>query len=77
VRQFAAQPRPLPYRIIVSSVAASAAEELHSLPLWKAHVLTGDRKGQWSLSVTANLRLTFRVQAKPPVLFDLNLEDYH
>jgi proteic killer suppression protein len=28
-------------------------EELRSLPMWKAHVLTGDRKGTWGLSVTA------------------------
>src|SRR5436853_113737 len=35
-------------------------EELSLLPSWKAHVLTGDRKGTWSLSVTRNHRLTFR-----------------
>ena len=23
-------------------------EELRALPIWKAHVLTGDRKGTWS-----------------------------
>jgi toxin HigB-1 len=27
-------------------------EELRSLSAWKAHTLTGDRKGTWSLSVT-------------------------
>ena len=27
------------------------SEELRSLPIWKAHILTGDRKGTWSLSV--------------------------
>jgi proteic killer suppression protein len=27
-------------------------EELRSLPAWKAHTLTADRKGTWSLSVT-------------------------
>ena len=35
--------------------------ELNSLPSWKAHMLTGDRKGTWSLSVTRNRRLTFCV----------------
>lgn len=25
------------------------ADELRSLPHWRAHVLTGDRKGTWSL----------------------------
>jgi toxin HigB-1 len=39
-------------------------EELRALPSWKAHALTGDRKGTWSLSVTAKI-------------YDVNLEDYH
>jgi proteic killer suppression protein len=52
-------------------------EELHSLPLWKAHTLAGDRKGAWSLSVTRNRRLTFRVDAAGREICDLDLEDYH
>jgi proteic killer suppression protein len=51
------------------------AEELKTLPLWKAHVLTGNRKGTWSLHVTRNWRLTFRIEADE--IHDLNLEDYH
>lgn len=50
-------------------------EELRALPLWKAHVLTGDRKGTWSLHVTRNRRLTFRIE--DDAIIDLNLEDYH
>jgi proteic killer suppression protein len=50
-------------------------EELRSLPLWKAHVLTGDRKGAWSLHVTRNQRLTFRIEDDE--IIDLDLEDYH
>jgi proteic killer suppression protein len=53
------------------------AEELHSLPAWKAHTLTGDRKGIWSLSVTRNRRMTFRVDSVESEICDLNLEDYH
>jgi proteic killer suppression protein len=53
------------------------ADELRSLPSWKAHVLTGDRKGTWSLSVTANRRLTFRIDKVEREICDLNLEDYH
>ena len=52
-------------------------EELRALPSWKAHILTGDRKGTWSLSVTANRRLTFRIDAIKRELYDVNLEDYH
>jgi proteic killer suppression protein len=53
------------------------AEELLALPAWKAHRLTGDRKGMWSLSVTGNLRLTFRIDAAEREVRDVNLEDYH
>lgn len=51
--------------------------ELDSLPTWKAHGLAGDRKGTWSLHVTRNLRLTFRIDAAEGEIYDLNLEDYH
>lgn len=52
-------------------------EELRMLPSWKAHTLTGDRKGAWSLSVTANRRLTFRIDTAEREICDVNLEDYH
>jgi proteic killer suppression protein len=54
-----------------------APEELHSLPAWRAHTLTGDRKGTWSLSVTRNRRLTFRIDAAAREICDVDLEDYH
>ena len=31
-----------------------APENLRAFPLWKAHQLTGNRKGIWSLHVTRN-----------------------
>jgi proteic killer suppression protein len=52
-------------------------EELRALPAWKVHTLTGDRKGTWSLSVTRNRRLTFRIETADREICDLNLEDYH
>ena len=54
-----------------------SAEELRALTAWKAHILTGDRKGTWSLSITHNRRLTFRIDAAERELCELNLEDYH
>ena len=51
--------------------------ELRALTAWKAHTLTGNRKGTWSLSVTRNRRLTFRIDAAEPEIRDMNLEDYH
>jgi proteic killer suppression protein len=52
-------------------------EELRSLPSWKVHTLTGDRKGTWSLSVTRNRRLTFSIDIGDREIYDVNLEDYH
>ena len=52
-------------------------EELRSLPVWKAHMLTGDRKGTWSSYVTRNRRLTFRIDAAQNEICEVDLEDYH
>lgn len=52
-------------------------EELRSLPSWKVHTLTGDRKGTWSLSVSRNRRLTFRIDTAEREICDVDLEDYH
>jgi proteic killer suppression protein len=54
-----------------------APVELRALPSWKAHTLTGTRKGRRSLIVTANWRLTFRIDVVENEIYDLNLEDYH
>ena len=53
------------------------ARELSDIPSWKAHPLTGDRKGAWSLTVTRNWRITFRIDQGKKELFDLDYEDYH
>jgi proteic killer suppression protein len=50
---------------------------LRALAGWKVHTLTGDRKGTWSLSVTRNRRLTFRIGAAEHGIRDVDLEDYH
>jgi proteic killer suppression protein len=52
-------------------------EELRALTAWKVHMLTANRKGTWSLSVTRNRRLTFRADTAECELYDVNLEDYH
>ncbi len=50
-------------------------ETLRFFPRWRAHQLTGARKGMWSLHVTRNWRLTFRVEGDE--IADVNFEDYH
>jgi toxin HigB-1 len=57
--------------------AMQQAEELRALTVWKVHTLLGDRKGTWSLSVTRNRRLTFRIDAAESEICDVDLEDYH
>jgi proteic killer suppression protein len=52
-------------------------DELYTIPTWKAHRLTGDRRGTWSLFVARNWRLTFRVDRDVIEIIDLDYEDYH
>ena len=52
-------------------------DELRTVPSWKAHQLTGDRKGVWSLFVTKNWRMTFRIDRQEIEIIDLDYEDYH
>jgi toxin HigB-1 len=51
--------------------------ELRTIPSWNAHMLTGNRKGVWSMSVTKNWRLTFRIDKQDIEIIDLDFEDYH
>ena len=46
-----------------------------SLPGWRVHRLSGDRKDTWSISVSGNWRITF-LEAEG-YLDLLDLEDYH
>ena len=39
--------------------------------------LAGDRRGTWSLTVTRNWRLTFRIDRTTNEIVDLDYEDYH
>ena len=52
-------------------------DELRTVQSWKAHMLTGDRKGTWSLFVTKNWRMTFRIDRQEIEIIDLDYEDYH
>ncbi len=52
-------------------------DELRTVPSWKAHLLTGGRKGTWSLFVTKNWRITFRICQDQIEITDLDYEDYH
>ena len=55
----------------------STEAELQSVPTWKAHQLTGDRHGVWSLFVSRNWRITFAIDNDEIQIIDLDFEDYH
>ncbi|HEX9835867.1 MAG TPA: type II toxin-antitoxin system RelE/ParE family toxin [Alphaproteobacteria bacterium] len=54
----------------------AGVDALRSAPSWRVHQLWGHRKGIWSLSVSRNWRLTFRIDEDSEVV-SLDLEDYH
>ena len=65
-------------RTILAFLQAMAAEdELRVLPIWKPHMMTGDRAGTWALHVTGNWRITFKIDHTEIEIIDLNYEDYH
>ena len=61
--------------MLAALVFADSIENLKAMPGWRLHQLTGDRRGQWSLTVTGNWRIVFRIEADE--VADLDFEDYH
>lgn len=62
--------------MLVYLAAIEMVEELSAPPNFGAHKLTRDRDGVWSLTVTKNWRMTFRVN-EAGAIEDIDLEDYH
>ena len=54
---------------------AESLTELETIPGWRLHPLKGDRKGTWSMSLTRNQRLTFKVDGQD--VSEIDFEDYH
>lgn len=63
--------------MVTSLEGMEAISELKDWPAWRAHMLRGDRKGTWSLTVTGNWRLTFIHLPASNEIAGLQLEDYH
>lgn len=63
--------------IIVFLDSMKSEEEMLTLKPWKPHRLSGSRKDTWSLSVSGNWRITFKIDAHANEIYDLNFEDYH
>ena len=54
---------------------ARNVEQVRLFPGWRLHPLKGGRVGEWSIWVTGNYRLTFRVDGED--VRDIDIEDYH
>jgi toxin HigB-1 len=57
--------------------ALNAAKEIKDLrvPAWNLHLLKGDLKGHWALTVNGNWRITFLIEKENVYLVDY--QDYH
>lgn len=65
-------------RLIIAFLQDMESEdELAAVPSWKAHKLTGNRTGTWSLFVSRNWRITFKIEETEIEIIDLDYEDYH
>jgi proteic killer suppression protein len=62
-------------RILGVLDAAASLETIRQLPGLRLHPLKGDMRGQWSVWVNGNWRVTFRFQDEN--CLDLDLVDYH
>ncbi|CBE68738.1 MAG: plasmid maintenance system killer [Candidatus Methylomirabilis oxygeniifera] len=61
--------------ILAALQFADNLSQVQTVPGWKLHPLKAGRKGEYSITVTGNWRVTFMV--KGSVITDLNFEDYH
>ena len=60
---------------ILGIMDGPAPDVMTSLAAYRLHPLHGGRKGQWSVTVTANRRITFRFDGVDA--WDVDLIDYH
>jgi proteic killer suppression protein len=60
-------------QILTALDSAQSVQDM-DLPHFRLHPLTGDRKGQWAVTVRANWRIVFKFEDEP---FDVDFTDYH
>lgn len=61
--------------ILAALEFADNLSQVATMPGWRLHPLRGDRKGEYSITVTGNWRITFGLHGNE--VTDLNFEDYH
>jgi proteic killer suppression protein len=62
-------------RILAALEFADDIQQVATFPGWRLHSLKGGRKGEYSITVTGNWRITFRLEGNS--IMNLNYEDYH
>ena len=62
-------------RLILGRLNASTTPQDMSLPGLVLHELSGRRRGNWSVRVSGNWRITFRFRGEDAV--EVDYEDYH
>ena len=60
---------------ILAALDAAQTPDDMDRPSFRLHPLTGDRKGQWAVTVRANWRITFRFAEGR--VGDIDFVDYH
>ena len=61
--------------ILTALIAATDVDAAQGPPGWRIHQLAGEREGSWSISVSGNWRITFKIMGGEIV--NLDLEDHH
>ncbi len=64
-------------KLLFALETAGELDELGRFPGWNLHPLKGELDGFWSLTVTGNWRLIFRIDEEEKVASDIDLVDYH
>lgn len=64
------------HMLTVLAAADTLQQVAQSFPGWRLHPLSGPLQGHWSLDVTGNWRLTFRMD-QPGVITELDYRDTH
>ena len=64
-------------KIVATLLVTEGMDEFRAVasPGWRVHQLTGNRSGEWSVSISANWRITFHESNGR--IERMNLEDYH
>lgn len=61
--------------VVLALLDAARSPLAMRLPGYRLHALKGDRRGYWSVSVSANWRIIFRFEGDD--VYDVELIDYH